>query len=103
MDDERGEMAEGTGGEVAGGAPAPAPRGSGAGAGRAPKGGAVTGRRVLLALLLLALLAAAPLLYLRHRRALLGGLKAGADKAKEVLTGQPAAPRDPYAEAVLEA
>ena len=107
MDDERGERVEGPGGEVTGGAPAPAREVGGAGVGRGPeaaggKGRALTGRRVLLALLLLAVLAA-PLLYLRHRRALLGGLKAGADRAKEVLTGQPAAPRDPYAEAVLEA
>lgn len=43
----------------------------------------------------------ATLLYVRHRRALLGGLKTGAEQVKDILTGAP--PRDPYAEAVLRA
>ena len=41
---------------------------------------------------------AASLLYIRHRRALLGGLKTGAEQVKDILTGAP--PPDPYAEAV---
>lgn len=59
----------------------------------------LTRRTVLLTLLLLAALASLSL-YLKHRRELLRGLKAGAEKAREVLTGQPATPPDPYAEAV---
>lgn len=41
---------------------------------------------------------AAPLVYLRHRQAVLGGIKTGAEQVKDILTGAP--PRDPYAEAV---
>ena len=41
---------------------------------------------------------AAAFLYNRHRRALLGGLKTGAEQVKDILTGAP--PPDPYAEAV---
>jgi hypothetical protein len=41
---------------------------------------------------------AATLLYVKHRRELLGGLKTGAEQVKEILTGAP--PLDPYAEAV---
>ena len=40
---------------------------------------------------------AAGFVYLKHRQAVLGGLKTGAEQVKEILTG---APRDPYAEAV---
>jgi Family of unknown function (DUF5715) len=50
-----------------------------------------------LAILLCGALAAA-LLYVRHRRELLGGLKTGAEQVKDILTGAP--PADPYAEAV---
>lgn len=41
---------------------------------------------------------AASVLYVRHRRELLGRLQTGAEQVKEILTG--AAPPDPYAEAV---
>jgi hypothetical protein len=41
---------------------------------------------------------AAPLVYLKHRQSVLGGLKSGAEQVKEILTGAP--PPDPYAEAV---
>jgi Family of unknown function (DUF5715) len=50
-----------------------------------------------LAILLCGALAAS-LLYVRHRRAVLGGLKTGAEQVKDILTGAP--PPDPYAEAV---
>ena len=56
-------------------------------------------RRLPLAILLCGALAAA-LLYVRHRRELIGGLKTGAEQVKEILTGAP--PPDPYAEAVLK-
>lgn len=41
---------------------------------------------------------AAPLYYLKHRQAVLGGIKTGAEQVKDILTGGP--PPDPYAEAV---
>jgi hypothetical protein len=41
---------------------------------------------------------AASFVYLKHRQAVLGGLKTGAEQVKEILTGAP--PPDPYAEAV---
>lgn len=41
---------------------------------------------------------AAPLVYLKHRQAVIGGLKTGAEQVREILTGEP--PPDPYAEAV---
>jgi hypothetical protein len=41
---------------------------------------------------------AAPFVYLKHRQAVIGGLKTGAEQVKDILTGAP--PRDPYAEAV---
>ena len=41
---------------------------------------------------------AAPLVYIKHRQAVVGGIKTGAEQVKEILTGAP--PRDPYAEAV---
>lgn len=41
---------------------------------------------------------AAPFVYLRHRQAVIGGIKTGAEQVKDILTGAP--PRDPYAEAV---
>lgn len=41
---------------------------------------------------------AAPLVYLRHRQAVIGGIKTGAEQVKDILTGAP--PLDPYAEAV---
>ena len=41
---------------------------------------------------------ATSLVYVSHRRALLGGLKTGAEQVKDILTGAP--PPDPYAEAV---
>jgi hypothetical protein len=52
-----------------------------------------------LALLVCAALAAS-LVYIRHRQAVLGGIKTGAEQVKDILTGAP--PRDPYAEAVLK-
>jgi uncharacterized protein DUF5715 len=52
-----------------------------------------------LALLVCAALAA-PLVYLKQRQAVLGGIKTGAEQVKEILTGAP--PADPYAEAVLK-
>lgn len=36
--------------------------------------------------------------YLKHRQAVIGGIKTGAEQVKDILTGAP--PRDPYAEAV---
>lgn len=54
-------------------------------------------RWLALVLLLCAALAAS-FIYIRHRRALLGGLKTGAEQVKDILTGGP--PHDPYAEAV---
>lgn len=36
--------------------------------------------------------------YIKHRQAVLGGIKTGAEQVKDILTGAP--PRDPYAEAV---
>ncbi|MBV9928932.1 MAG: hypothetical protein JOZ96_28225 [Acidobacteria bacterium] len=48
--------------------------------------------------LLVCVALAAPLVYLKHRRAVLGGIKTGAEQVKDILTGAP--PRDPYAEAV---
>ncbi len=41
---------------------------------------------------------AAPLVYLKHRQAVIGGIKTGAEQVKDILSGAP--PRDPYAEAV---
>ena len=41
---------------------------------------------------------AAPLVYLKHRQAVIGGIKTGAEQVRDILTGEP--PRDPYAEAV---
>ena len=41
---------------------------------------------------------AAPFVYLKHRQAVIGGIKTGAEQVKDILTGAP--PRDPYAEAV---
>lgn len=41
---------------------------------------------------------AAPLVYLKNRQAVIGGIKTGAEQVKDILTGAP--PRDPYAEAV---
>lgn len=41
---------------------------------------------------------AAPLIYLKNRQVVIGGLKTGAEQVKDILTGAP--PRDPYAEAV---
>jgi hypothetical protein len=41
---------------------------------------------------------AAPFLYLKHRQAVLGSIKTGAEQVKDILTGAP--PPDPYAEAV---
>jgi hypothetical protein len=41
---------------------------------------------------------AAPFVYLKHRQAVIGGIKTGAEQVKDILTG--AAARDPYAEAV---
>lgn len=43
---------------------------------------------------------AAPFIYLKHRQAVIGGIKTGAEQVKDILTGAP--PRDPYAEAVLK-
>jgi hypothetical protein len=43
---------------------------------------------------------AAPLVYIRHRQAVIGGIKTGAEQVKDILTGAP--PRDPYAEAVKQ-
>ncbi len=42
----------------------------------------------------------APLVYVRHRQAVLGGIKTGAEQVKDILTGAP--PRDPYAEAAAK-
>jgi hypothetical protein len=52
-----------------------------------------------LALLVCGVLAA-PLVYLKHRQSLIGGIKTGAEQVKDILTGSP--PLDPYAEAVLK-
>jgi hypothetical protein len=54
-------------------------------------------RRLPLALLVCGVLAA-PFVYLKHRQAVIGGIKTGAEQVKDILTGAP--PRDPYAEAV---
>ncbi len=54
--------------------------------------------RLLPLALLVAVAVAAPLLYFRHRQAVIGGIKTGAEQVKDILTGAP--PRDPYAEAV---
>jgi len=43
---------------------------------------------------------AAPFVYFRHRQAVIGGIKTGAEQVKDILTGAP--PADPYAEAVLK-
>lgn len=43
---------------------------------------------------------AAPFIYLKHRQAVIGGIKTGAEQVKDILTGAP--PADPYAEAVLK-
>jgi hypothetical protein len=125
MQGEHGEKREGTGGQV-GGATAPAPEHD-AQAGAADTQSATSDaqplpsdrqsvptdarpvrknafdarRRALLIALVLIAAITSTFIYLRHRRELLSGLKAGADKAREVLTGEPATPRDPYAEAVL--
>ncbi|HJQ34799.1 MAG TPA: DUF5715 family protein [Pyrinomonadaceae bacterium] len=56
-------------------------------------------RALLIAFALIAALTST-FIYVRNRRELSSALKAGADKAKEVLTGEPSPPRDPYAEAV---
>jgi hypothetical protein len=50
--------------------------------------------------LLVCVALAALLVYLKHRQAVLGGIKTGAEQVKDILTGAP--PRDPYAEAVLK-
>jgi hypothetical protein len=125
MQGEQGENGAGAGGQV-GGAATPAPEhGATAEASHAQsaptdKQSAPTGaqsaasdarpavrknafdtRRGLL-LIALFLLAGLTFIYIRHRRELSSALKAGADKAKEVLTGESAKPRDPYAEAVLQ-
>jgi hypothetical protein len=44
---------------------------------------------------------AASVIYVRHSRELLGGLKTGAEQVKDILTGAP--PPDPYVEAVSKA
>lgn len=49
--------------------------------------------------LLVCVVVAAPLIYLKNRQVVIGGLKTGAEQVKEILNG---APRDPYAEAVLK-
>jgi hypothetical protein len=66
-----------------------------------PKRSFIQTRRVPLLILLCAALISS-FFYLRYRADILGRLRAGADKAKEVLTGKPATPPDPYAEAVAE-
>lgn len=66
-----------------------------------PHPGLFTTRRVALLAILCGVLISS-ILYLRHRADLLNRLKAGAEKAKEVLTGEPSTPRDSYAEAVLK-
>ncbi|HEX7313910.1 MAG TPA: DUF5715 family protein [Pyrinomonadaceae bacterium] len=48
--------------------------------------------------LLVVVALAAPLVYFRNKRAVIGGIKTGAEQVKDILTGAP--PRDPYAEAV---
>ncbi|HWW74296.1 MAG TPA: DUF5715 family protein, partial [Pyrinomonadaceae bacterium] len=58
-------------------------------------------RALLIALVLIAALTST-FIYFRNRRELSSALKAGADRAKEVLTGEPSTPRDPYAEAVKQ-
>ena len=62
-----------------------------------PDGHSSLKRWLPLALLVCAALAA-PFVYLKHRQAVIGGLKTGAEQVKDILTGAP--PRDPYAEAV---
>jgi hypothetical protein len=61
----------------------------------------IRARRVPLLILMCAALISS-FFYLRYRADILGRLRAGADKAKEVLTGQPSTPPDPYAEAVAK-
>lgn len=87
MEAERAGKGTEAGGGVAGGEPAP-PR---------AKNNRLLTRWLLLALLLCAALAAS-LLYVRHRRELLGGIQTGAEQVRIILTGGP--PPDPYAEAV---
>jgi hypothetical protein len=107
MEGEHGESSERAGGQVgdargqAVGDGAQAPAHGAAGTQSAVGKYAVNRRRkaLLIALLLLGGLTST-LFYIQHRREVLSGLKAGADRAKEALTGEPVKPRDPYAEAV---
>ena len=101
-----GERPEGAGGEAGGatGGASDALHAADRNAGAQPAAGnnwTVTRRGALLIALLLLGALTSTFIYLRNRRELLSGLKAGAEKAREVLTGETAAPRDPYVEAVL--
>ncbi|HEX8190667.1 MAG TPA: DUF5715 family protein, partial [Pyrinomonadaceae bacterium] len=81
----------------AGDAPRPHPE-----TGKPPAGPSTDKHSTLKRWLPLALLVcgalAAPFVYLRHRQAVIGGIKTGAEQVKDILTGAP--PADPYAEAV---
>ena len=72
--------------------------------GKPPAGSSSEKHSVLKRWLPLALLVcgavAAAFVYLKHRQAVLGGIKTGAEQVKEILTGAP--PPDPYAEAVKQ-
>jgi hypothetical protein len=65
------------------------------------KNGSVLTRRLTLSVLVCAALVSL-VVYLRQNPGLLGRLKSEADKAGKILTGRPAPPPNPYAEAVLK-
>ena len=68
-------------------------------AGPSPKSSSALARWLPLAILVAGALAA-PFVYQRHKQAVIGGIKTGAEQVKDILTGAP--PRDPYADAVLK-
>ena len=81
-----------------GGANEPPPRVTGKPPAGPPSGKSSTLKRWLPLALLVCGALAAPFVYLKHRQAVISGIKTGAEQVKDILTGAP--PVDPYAEAV---